>query len=625
MSSHDTEAKALAFLALADQFRLGQLITEQPHPRTRHLSETAACDAAAGLRLLFEADRDVIETYRAWAYSGAPERIAATVAERMSRGGRIFFTGCGATGRLSIQLTAMWRDYWQKIAAADTRPASSAADWEHRAHSVMAGGDFALIKSVEGFEDYAQFGQRQLADLGVTPGDVVFAITEGGETSFVIGTAWQGLAAGAKVYFVYNNPDDLLSQHIERSRQVLKEDRIEKINLTTGPMAITGSTRMQATSIQLCVMSTLLEMILARLPLPSPAPAEPAAFLHQLEEIHATLQTEEVRHALAQLVYREEEVYRRKQRNNYFADHLSIDVLTDTTERSPTFCLPAFKKFGDSQASESWSFLFLPPASTPDAWRHLLKRDLQPVEWDTETILSLIGPADLPRQSRTMQTISGPEILRFRIGLDGLPDRPTRPGDSATAILTEAEIQQLLQPDGFYRHQLESAHAQGGLVSIIFFGSIPAIRRVESFLDQWFVNPLRICLPIPAQSSLLHGPLRLGAKLLLNALSTLTMVRLGRVHGNVMVWVVPSNLKLIDRSIRYILLFTDLDYASACHLLHQAIAYVAPRMTTGREFPSTVSLCLIVHRDRCSWEEAEATLRAAPYGERVADRPSKVR
>ena len=40
--------------------------------------------------------------------------------------------------------------------------------------------------------------------------------------------------------------------------------------------------------------------------------------------------------------------------------------------------------------------------------------------------------------------------------------------------------------------------------------------------------------------------------MLLNALSTCTMVRLGRVLGNRMIWVVPSNLKLIDRSTRYI-------------------------------------------------------------------------
>ena len=56
----------------------------------------------------------------------------------------------------------------------------------------MAGGDYALIKSVEGFEDFTAFGKKQIADLGVSAKDVVFAITEGGETSFVIGTAWAG-------------------------------------------------------------------------------------------------------------------------------------------------------------------------------------------------------------------------------------------------------------------------------------------------------------------------------------------------------------------------------------------------------------------------------------------------
>ena len=125
----------------------------------------------------------------------------------------------------------------------------------------MAGGDFALIKSVEGFEDFAAFGKKQMTDLGVSARDVVFAITEGGETSFVIGTAWAGVDAGAKVYFVYNNPDEILCEHVERSREVIQDARIEKINLTTGPMAITGSTRMQATSIQLCVLLTVLEMV----------------------------------------------------------------------------------------------------------------------------------------------------------------------------------------------------------------------------------------------------------------------------------------------------------------------------------------------------------------------------
>src|SRR6267154_1019188 len=85
-------------------------------------------------------------------------------------------------------------------------PASTANNFEDRAFSIMAGGDFALIKAVEGCEDFTEFGKKQIGDLGVASKDVVFAITEGGETSFVIGTAWKGVDVGAKVYFVYNNP-----------------------------------------------------------------------------------------------------------------------------------------------------------------------------------------------------------------------------------------------------------------------------------------------------------------------------------------------------------------------------------------------------------------------------------
>ena len=124
----------------------------------------------------------------------------------------------------------------------------------------MAGGDFALIKSVEGFEDFTAFGKKQIDGFGRVIEGRVFAITEGGETSFVIGTAWAGVEAGAKVYFIYNNPDEILCEHVQRSREIIQDSRIEKINLTTGPMAITGSTRMQATSIQLCVMLAVLEM-----------------------------------------------------------------------------------------------------------------------------------------------------------------------------------------------------------------------------------------------------------------------------------------------------------------------------------------------------------------------------
>lgn len=604
------------FLKEATQFRLGALTTETPHPRTAHLSETARQSIPAALGQLFDVDRDVLEAYRRWIGTAAPKRICAEIVRALFAGGRLFFTGCGATGRLSIQLEAIWRHFWQQQRTMPRVPSAVAAEWEHRAVSVMAGGDFALIKSVEGFEDYAPFGRRQIRDVGVRAGDVVFAITEGGETPFVIGTAWEALEAGARVFFVYCNPDETLRATVERSRQVLDEPRIEKVNLTTGPMAITGSTRMQATSIQLCALLTLLEMALRKVMAhlaPGQVPAGssdgvPQEFLHGLEAVRVTLASEEVRQALAQWVALEESVYRKRLRNTYFANHLALDVLTDTTERSPTFCTPSFRKFDDQQAAESWSFLFLPQESTTAAWEHLLKRPLRPVEWDLSTLRQMVGESEAARLYATVRTIGREEILRFRIGLDGLPYRPIRPGESAIGIMTQEEMTDLLSSEGFYRKHLEQAHTLGAATALLFLGTPPAVAQMQEFLQSWPVPCLPVLVPLPPSSLWLGGPLRLGAKMLLNALSTCTMVRLGRVMGNVMIWVVPSNRKLIDRATRYIQALTGLPYEEACLHLFEAIDYVSPRMQSGQEYPAVVGLAVLRARHGGTFAEAEQRL-----------------
>ncbi len=300
--SESSLKRSADFLKIADQFKLGALTTESSHPVTANLSDVARQDIAAGLKLLFDVDGDVVRKYREFAESGRARQIADAVLASLKNGGRIFFTGCGSTGRLSIQLVSIWRDFWQQNKSA------SAKDWENRAFPMMAGGDFALIKAVEGFEDFTTFGKKQIGDLGVCEKDVVFAITEGGETSFVIGTAWKGVEVGAKVYFVYNNPDDVLCEHVQRSCEVIQDARIEKINLTTGPMGITGSTRMQATSIQLAVMVTVLEMVVTDLVGGLDSNEVPKQFLAKLTELHATLKTPAALAQLAKLVAMEESV-----------------------------------------------------------------------------------------------------------------------------------------------------------------------------------------------------------------------------------------------------------------------------------------------------------------------------
>ena len=254
--------KAKKFINEEKAFRLGELLTESSHPKTRTLSQTLRTNLPEGIRLLQSVDDDIPPAVEKVFQQDPFKELIKTFSKAIKARKRIFFTGCGATGRLSILLETAWRRFWRTLKQTHPDIAACMPGMEDLTISVMAGGDFALIKSVEGFEDFPDFGRYQLKQGGVSSGDVVVAITEGGETPFVIGTAWQGLDVGAKVFFVYNNPTDLLSRFVQRSREVIEEPRITKLDLSTGSMAITGSTRMQATTAELLVVGCALEIAL---------------------------------------------------------------------------------------------------------------------------------------------------------------------------------------------------------------------------------------------------------------------------------------------------------------------------------------------------------------------------
>jgi N-acetylmuramic acid 6-phosphate etherase len=463
----------------------------------------------------------------------------------------------------------------------------------------MAGGDFALIKSVEGFEDFTEFGKKQMGDLAVSAKDVVFAITEGGETSFVIGTAWAGVAAGAKVYFVYNNPDDILCELVQRSREVIQDPRIEKINLTTGPMAITGSTRMQATSIQLCVLLTILEAVVRELTgMPAAGTAE--KLLAKLETAFADLQSPEFLASLARLVALEEATYREGSKNSYFAGRFGIDVLTDTTERSPTYCTPPFRKFDDDQAAESWAFLFLQEDWTDKAWVEILKRKPRCVEWRESEIRELVAEENVARTLETVKKISSTELMRYKIGSNGIRYRTLIVADCAIVVMAAAEKEATRK---FQLKQLEAARANNVNTGLIYFGT----EKPEEYLN---AAEFSTFVRVPKTDLLLDGVTRVLVKLVMNALSTCTMVRLGRVLGNYMIWVVPSNLKLIDRATRYITKLTDLNYEQANRLLFEIIAYVEPRMKSDRAYPPVVGMAVLRAREKLTNEQAEERLKS---------------
>src|SRR5208282_2686940 len=102
--SDSSQKRSEEFLKISGQFKLGDLVTEASHPVTANLSDVAKTDLAAALKLLFEVDADVLSKFREFVASGRADNIKSVVVQALQAGGRIFFTGCGSTGRLSILL-----------------------------------------------------------------------------------------------------------------------------------------------------------------------------------------------------------------------------------------------------------------------------------------------------------------------------------------------------------------------------------------------------------------------------------------------------------------------------------------------------------------------------------------
>ena len=455
--------RAQEFIKIAPQFRLGHLVTESFHPLTGQLSDLVKKDVAQGLALLQRVDRDALKLMES--KESILWQMAQDIQDTLSKGNKVFMVGCGATGRLSLVLETLFR---QKYGTTN------------QVISFMAGGDYALIKSVESFEDKIEYGERQLLELGFGANDLLLSSTEGGETPFVIGaTNLAAKVSSRSPYFLYCNPDELLMP-ILRSKEVLENSKIHKVNLTVGPMAISGSTRMQASTVLMLGIGVgLLYQHQSK-----------TEFSHFYQDFLKRLTTSDYSQ-IAPLTRTEADLYLTQKYLNYVADpNLAISILTDTTERSPTFSLMGFENRLDHGHKHALSYLFIPDTDDAHvAWAELLKRQPRALEWE-----ELNG--------RINQTI----LLGFDISEHG---RKMRSQDVSTEDFI---IQQ-----------------NAGVVSFSCQS-----HRVSY---EWGEDPLFNHLMV---------------KMLLNAHSTSIMGILGRYEGNVMTWVRSSNNKLIDRVARYV-------------------------------------------------------------------------
>ena len=571
----EASPESIDYVQNKTQFQLHTLLTEQRHPKTWNLSERLQKDLPDGLKMLISVDDDILVRLEDMALeSQALEPLVSALEQAVLDRKRIYIYGCGATGRLAKQMeSTFWRPFWRTLKA-DTRvwpklESGLSPSLEEDLVGEMTGADRALISSLEGFEDLPLIGRLQLADRGVRRGDVVICVTEGGETSSVVGTVLAALdqwkdngvydpaKTRKKLFFIYNNPDERLLP-FTRSRRVIEEPGITKINLTTGPQAITGSTRMQATTIETFVIGCALEEAVARVLGRALSPKEMArvgfaggiTIGQRLEGFRSVL--EEVRRnipAIAALTALESETYGAGRFSTYLAGLALITVFIDSTERSPTFRLFPLDTTAELKR-ECWIQVWTPAAGLEEAWRSFLGRPFRglapdfyrrPFEEEIEDLYLQRAALDSLKKAGDDQQF----LYDFSFSEDNVRKRGPEKDDLGVVILVGPEAESLRKADSPFREFSDLCRDKGARLGLIIVGAEPGTRMAS--LLPGASGPF-IALDISSENDPFSLRRQVGLKMLLNAHSTAVMTRLGRVIGNTMTNVSPSNLKLIGRA-----------------------------------------------------------------------------
>lgn len=458
------------FLKTKSYFQLGILPTEQPNPMTRDLAEWSRTDLEKAIRAMQSVDELALR--KVVTLQDVAEEMRADIAQTLKEGGRIFICGCGATGRLAMSLEYLWRRQ---------NPGSD------RVVAFMAGGDTALVHSLEGFEDFPERGARHLEELGFTENDLLISSTEGGETPYVIGATERAAEISKrKPYFLYCNPTETLKQNIERSRNVIAASKIKSREVFVGPMALSGSTRMQASTVLMLMIGLGLLM------------APTSDLSHRLETWVEWYAKQDLSF-LKSFIAKEAETYQEGHRTLYAADEFAITVMTDTTERAPTFNLAPFDNQLISQSDSSLTYLMINKSFDMEtSWQALLLRAPRPLNWPEV------------HMKATPHYLAGFDFSQKALA-----------------------FRKRLLPEVDHR-VFEIVREKNDLV--------------------WRFAGIERKFPLLGGLELFY---HLTLKMILNIHSTLVMGRLGRFESNVMTWVYPSNGKLVDRAARYSMLLLE--------------------------------------------------------------------
>lgn len=154
------------------------------------------------------------------------------ISQRMSKGGRLFYVGAGTSGRLGV------------LDASECIPTFSIDDGVVVA--LIAGGDAALRKGIEGAEDLREDSHQEFSKLNLSKNDSVVGIAASGRTPYVIGALEYASKVGALTVSISCNKNSEMSKFAKHP-----------IEIETGPEVLAGSTRLKAGTAQKLVLNMI--------------------------------------------------------------------------------------------------------------------------------------------------------------------------------------------------------------------------------------------------------------------------------------------------------------------------------------------------------------------------------
>ena len=195
---------------------LAKLATEQRNPRSMGIDLSGTEEI---LRVINAEDRTVPDAVgREIPYIAQAVDI---IVEAFRTGGRLFYVGAGTSGRLGV------------VDASECPPTFGVS--VEQVQGIIAGGRGAVFESVEGAEDVAEDGRRDLAAAGVSPQDVVCGIAASRRTPYVVGAVEYARELGCRTLFVTCNPREEFDLEVDVAMCPV-----------VGPEVIMGSTRMKS-------------------------------------------------------------------------------------------------------------------------------------------------------------------------------------------------------------------------------------------------------------------------------------------------------------------------------------------------------------------------------------------